>query len=265
MIPPPASRRVFLAGISGAGKSTAAWRIWLAPVPRRLIIDYTGEWGRHADVTTYTPGSTVDAIRRLAPAGHWTIAAAVDPEDDLPELIDWMIPLPDLSRSPIRALGGITMLIDEIDVAAPPGSMRKHIRTGWRRGRHVGLSIVAATQRPEAVSREVSSQSQDVLAMMIVERAAFEYLKSVAQIEPAALRAWTAKHPHGGLYLNRTTGQRAALTEQGQWVRAPELPGALPLPTPLPVAPLPAASSPDASEELEELEELEPPEPGVAP
>lgn len=267
MIPPPPSRRVFLAGISGAGKSTAAWRIWLAPVPRRLLIDYTGEWGRHADVTTYTPGATVDAIRRLAPSGHWTVAAALDPDDDLPELIDWMIPLPDLARSPIRALGGVTMLIDEIDVAAPPGTMRKHIRTAWRRSRHVGLSIIAATQRPEAVSREVSSQSQDVLAMMVVERAAFEYLKSVCQIEPAALRAWTAKHPHGGLYLNRTTGQRAALTEQGQWVRAPDLATvpAQALPPAPPVAPLPArplasasASPVDSPErELESESELE--------
>lgn len=244
--PPPPSRRVFIAGISGAGKSTAGWRIWLQPAPRHLLIDYTGEWARHAHVTTYTPGATVDAIRRLAHQGRWTIAAALDPDDDLPELVQWMVPLPDLTRSPIRTLGGVTMLLDEVDVAAPPGSLRPHIRTLFRRSRHVGLSLVTATQRPEAVSREVTSQSQDVLAMMVVERAAYDYLRAVAQIDPGTLRAWTAQHPHGGLYVNRTTGARAALTEQGKWVhlQAAALPNPGDQRAPRRAAPLPAAALP---------------------
>lgn len=225
MTPPP-STKVFIAGVSGSGKSTAAWEYWLRPFPRRLLIDATGEYQDRADVVTFDAPDTIDAVLELAPRGRWTIAAAIDPDDDLPQLVDWLMPLPELHRSPVVALGGAVLLIDEADLAAPPGDRRKHLRNLFRRGRHIGLSIVATTQRPESVSREVSSQCPQALLLRLVEPAALEYMRTITQLPPAAvqaLRRYWEQHPHGGLWLDRSTGRQALLTESRRWVAGAQL------------------------------------------
>src|SRR5262245_35229824 len=150
--PPPMAAptiRVFTAGNSGSGKTTRVWRQYLTRFPRVLIIDQTGEWTDpqkewcpHIDADAVDLKTCIAAIQDHAKAGKWVIACSLDP-DELPALVDWLIPVPQLERSPIRTLGGVALYLDEVDLLMPPGVPGAHARTVFRRSRHVGLSIFA--------------------------------------------------------------------------------------------------------------------------
>lgn len=215
--------RVFIAGSSGSGKSTAAWRHYLQFFPRRILLDFTGEWDEHADIIVTTVHGLSVALRKLAHKGKWTISAALDGDDAIAELVDYLIPVPRLEDSPIRQVGGAVLLVDEVDLIAPPRSMRQEVRTLWRRSRHVGLSIVATTQRPEAVSREVSAQSQQVLCLQLVEPAALDYMADLMRVDLSSLPAWWKANPHGGLWRDVLGGRSLWLTEGGA-LQAPTAP-----------------------------------------
>ncbi len=216
MTPPP-SVRVFIAGASGAGKSTVAWRAYLERFPRRILLDLTGEWTERADVTVW--GSVREfskVLRQLAPRGRWTIAMV---PDDLEAFVAYLAPVPELTRSPIVGVGGAVLLVDEVDIIAPPHSARSEVRMLWRRSRHLGLSIVATTQRPEAVSREVTSQSPQVLCLQLIEPAAWDYMSDLMRLNLAGLQEWVRRHPHGGLWVETRTGEQRWLDEAGHWLR----------------------------------------------
>lgn len=222
----PQTLRVFIAGSSGSGKSTAAWRFYLEKYPRRILLDFTGEWAGNADAVVYSVQELSTKMRQLAPRGRWTISAALDGDDDLEELVDYLIPVPHLERSPIRQLGGAVLLVDEVDLIAPPHTARREVRTLWRRSRHVGLSIVATTQRPESVSREVSAQSQHVLCLQLIEPAALEYMSKIMRVDLSGLPVWWRQNPHGGLWRDVMAGRSLWLSEDGQF-RAPSRPAEL--------------------------------------
>src|SRR5207248_277221 len=65
----PQTVRVFIAGASGSGKSTAAWRHYLQHFPRRILLDFTGEWDQHADMRVSSVYELSQAIRKLASSG----------------------------------------------------------------------------------------------------------------------------------------------------------------------------------------------------
>lgn len=213
----PATLRAFIAGSSGSGKSTAAWRHYLEKYPRRILLDFTGEWVNNADATVYSVQELSVQMRRLAPRGRWTISAALDGEDDIQELVEYLIPVPHLERSPVRQIGGAVLLVDEVDLIAPPHTARQEVRTLWRRSRHVGLSIVATTQRPESVSREVTAQSQHVLCLQLVEPAALEYMAKIMRVDLSQLPTWWKQNPHGGLWRDVMTGRSLWLSEDGKF------------------------------------------------
>jgi len=219
----PETVRVFIAGSSGSGKSTAAWKFYLQHFPRRILLDFTGEWEGNADVTVHSVPDLALAMRKLAPRGRWTISAALDGDDDIEELVDYLIPVPRLEDSPIRKVGGAVLLVDEVDLVAPARSMRQEVRTLYRRSRHVGLSVVSTTQRPESVSREVSAQSQQVLCLQLIEPAALDYMADIMRVDLSTLPAWWKANPHGGLWRDVMAGRSLWLSEDGQ-LRAPSTP-----------------------------------------
>lgn len=219
----PATLRVFIAGSSGSGKSTAAWKFYLQHFPRRILLDFTGEWDQHADVVVHSVQELSVQMRKLAPRGRWTISAALDGDDDIEELVDYLIPVPRIEDSPIRKIGGAVLLIDEVDLVAPARSMRQEVRTLYRRSRHAGLSIVSTTQRPESVSREVSSQSQQVMCLQLIEPAALDYMADIMRVDLSTLPAWWKANPHGGLWRDVMTGRSLWLSEDGQ-LKSPSTP-----------------------------------------
>lgn len=219
------SLRAFLAGNSGVGKSTRAWQLYLSRFPRRLLIDQTGEWEEPnagigfpgADAVSYTVPGAIEAIRRLAPRGKWTVALGLD-ASELPELIDWLIPVPNLKDSPVRAMGGAVILVDEVDLLAPQGYAIEPVRTLYRRSRHVGLSVVSTTQRPSNVSREVTAQCWQVLALHLSEPRDRDYMVDLMRMDLPLLERWarwTRAHPHGGLWKDLRTGRLLWAPERG--------------------------------------------------
>jgi hypothetical protein len=229
---PPPTIRAFIAGVSGSGKSHAAWNLYLKRFPRRILLDQTGEWG-HPNGELGYPGpdyvvQTIPqlswAMRHKAASGRWTISVETGLEA-LPELVQYVIPVPDIAASPIRQVHGAVLLVDEVDLVAPPQTARQEVRTLFRRSRHAGLSVVATTQRPENVSREVSAQSQHVLCLHLVEPRGLDYMADLMQTDLSELAAWTKRHPHGGLWYEVRTGKRLWLTETGT-LKVPAVPAA---------------------------------------
>lgn len=241
----PPTIRAFLAGNSGSGKSQRAWTLYLARFPRRLLVDLTGEWEDRADAVALDVPGAVDAIRQLAPRGKWTVAVALD-ASELPELVDWLMPIPNLRASPILAMGGAVLLADEVDLLAAPGTASEAVRTLFRRSRHVGLSVIATSQRPANVSREVSAQSTHALALALSEPRDVDYMVDLMRWDRSGLdrwRQWTYRHRHGAVWRDLRTGQELYLPDAGAAVAWPGAPAPAPAPV---VSPVPSAGASEA-------------------
>lgn len=215
---PAPSVRAFITGNSGSGKTTLAHRLYLSHMPRVIILDMTGEWEGKVDATTFDVPELVQTVRNLARSrSSWKVALALDP-NELPALVHWLVPVPDVKRSPILAVGGAALLVDEVDLLAAPGTASEPVRTLYRRSRHVGLSVISTTQRPANVAREVSAQSTHAVVLTLNENRDVDYVTrfmrwDVRQVE--AWRQWTRQHPHGGQWRNLGTGQVAWIPESG--------------------------------------------------
>ncbi len=211
------SLRGFICGRTGTGKSTRAWHLYLKNAPRVLLLDQTGEWQSLADRTCYTVRDAVEAIRAYAPRGEWVITLALDPAE-LPQLVDWLIPVPDITSSPVLKLGGMWLLVDEVDLVAPLGPPPEHIRTLYRRSRHAGLSVLSLSQRPENVCREVTALSSHIIALSLTEPRAHDYVRRIMgwnREDVAAWIRWTRLHPHGGCWKDVHSGRILWLPEAG--------------------------------------------------
>lgn len=215
---PQATVRAFLMGNSGSGKTTLAHRLYLSRAPRVLILDLTGEWSERVDAVALSVPEAVAAIQRLAPSGKWRVSLALSP-DELPALVEWLVPVPQLQKSPVLAMHGAFLLVDEVDLLAPQGTASLPIRTLYRRSRHVGLSIVSTTQRPANVSREVSAQSTHAVALAMSEPRDRLYCGDLMRWTPAELarlEAWTRRHPHGAVWKDLRVGTLLWIDEKGK-------------------------------------------------
>lgn len=214
----PPSVRALIAGRSEAGKSAHAWKWWLKDAPRKLILDFTGEWHGKADAVAVTVEGVAQAMRDLAPRGRWTIVCQLD-LGALDELVRWLVPLPDVSKSPIIAVGGAVLFLDEIDVVASSEVRGLAIRTLFRRSRHAGLSIVATSQRPETVTRELKAQLQQLLVLAISDVDAMDWCIKASAVRDLRRRLpqWTAVHEHGGVWVDLKRYRASWVTDDDRW------------------------------------------------
>ena len=206
MIP---SVRSFIAGNSGSGKTTLAWHLYLKRMPRFVVIDQTGEWNGITNREVDTLDELAAVMRELAPKGKWSISYSVA-DDRYEDLVNWLVPVPDISGSPSIAVGGMTLLNDEVDLIAPFGPPPDHIRTLYRRSRHAGLSILSLTSAPGNVSKEVSRQSTHRIALFLDEPGDIAYMTKAMRWTPEQVlywQQWTADHPHGAAFRETQTGR----------------------------------------------------------
>jgi len=115
-------------------------------------------------------------------------------------------------------MGGATMLVDEADILFPVGTSRVEARTLYRRSRHAGLSVISTTTRPGNISREVTAQCTQLLAMNMAEPSDVEFVAGFGSWTKSQLqqwREWVFRNPQGGLWQQVRTGQRLWLPDSG--------------------------------------------------
>lgn len=210
--------RVFVTGLSGSGKTTGAWQWYLAKAPRVLIVDQVGEWNGRVYETANTLPELYAAINAARKERRWVVSYS-NMDNRLHDLIRWLLPLPNVDRSPVLAMGGIVLLLDEVDLIAPTGGAPEVIRNLYRRSRHVKLSIVSVTQRPANVLREVSAQSTQVLAYRLTEPRDLDYLADLMRWDSQQVGQfvrWTRQHPHGAVWRDLVSGSTLWVPDRGK-------------------------------------------------
>lgn len=218
MTTPPPSLRVFATGATGSGKTTLLRRLYVERTARVLIVDFLGsDWPQ-------LPGAHVvggldelaDALGKVAGAKRWRIVAGLAP-DDMPALAAWLLPqsLADGASFP-RAVGGMALVCDEADLIAGPNADPRVLDLS-RRGRHVGLSLYYASQRPAQVARLVTASSEHLLLCKQHEPRDLAYLRGLA---PGAVVDELARLPdHGAIFWATREGQGHVLQSVGTFPR----------------------------------------------
>jgi hypothetical protein len=162
---------VTVVGRTGSGKTQLIAKLIGPRHPRRITLDLVGECA-----TLYPSATKVqslpDVVRTLrawhdANVNRWHLVAALT-HDEIADLLQLMAPLQGgAPYSLAAAWGGITLEIFELDMIAPVTRIGKRlpvaITNAYARGRHYGLSILGATQRPHQVDRMATAQSSVVI------------------------------------------------------------------------------------------------------
>lgn len=197
---PPSSRRVAVFGATGSGKTRWLQSIYWPVSPRLVIVDQTGEWMSQADAIgaqrCENYAELMDALARNSYSARFRIVCELYP-DDVEALGRKLVPVPGIDRSPVRALGGMTLMLDEVDRVVSAGYVGS-LRDIWRRGRHAGLNVLAASQRPCNVSKEVTSNSDVIAILRLHEPNDVAYLADALGSKERANEAveWARSAPH---------------------------------------------------------------------
>jgi len=206
------SQRVFATGITGGGKTDFLRRYFLRHQPRLLILDNTGEWPRKLEGCRgpyHGLDATYRALRAVAGRRTWRVIATLSNEELAELTVRLLVPVPDIERGYAFAVGGMGLVVDEVDLVVPGTQGSAELRNLWQRGRHARLSVYAATQRPSGVSKLVTSMCEWLVMLRLAE------LRDVAYMEQrlgGELYAWAARHvftqPYGALlyHVHRRTG-----------------------------------------------------------
>lgn len=185
---------VISVGRKGSGKSQLLWDLFTSRAPRVLSLDNLGETKeRDPDVAeVFGWSQLMRALRAVAQLDgngrprfpRWHIAASVEP-DDLRELFTMLCPPigTPKEKSLAVAFGGMAVECNEAYDLAPNGRTPDEVLAAWRRGRHYGLDLYMATQRPASVAREVTALADLVFAFAQREPNDIDFLAK--QISPA--------------------------------------------------------------------------------
>lgn len=217
---PPPSRRDYVAGPTGSGK-THLLRVWARPFPRQLVLDTTGEWANlqgFAGEVAWA-GDRVKlhaALQRFAALPRWRVVvptSALEPE----ELVAMLVPMFQPNRASFtKAVGGLALVIDEAAEIAMNVTASK-VRPLWLRGRHHGLSVLAASQRAADVGRMVTSQSERVAITRMMEPIDLAYWRQFLREE--WFEALLALEERQAVCVNRVTQRAEVISTAGERIR----------------------------------------------
>lgn len=204
---------VTVVGRTGSGKTALIARKIGPRHARRITLDMVGECRALYPRAAHAAGlpDLVRILRSLhehhVPA--WHIVAQLGTRE-IGELIRLLAPVGTASEySLAAAFGGVALEIFELDIIAPVDrserDTREAIRNAYARGRHYGLSILAATQRPHQIDRIATAQSTYVVTFQMHEPADLRWLEAVGGKRLAELaRAGLA--PYESAWYNARSG-----------------------------------------------------------
>lgn len=194
MADPAATVRVVACGVTESGKGFLLRKLFLSRCPRALILDPLGEHleaGAKPDGFKYFTAYSLDqvkaALRQAVKSGpRWRVIAPL-PAADAPAVARLLLPAVVVGHNafPFHA-GGVALVCEELDTIAPTNP-DPAIESLWRRGRHVRLSVLGATQRPHRVARIITAMSSHLVICATHEPADVEYFERILPAD--AMRA----------------------------------------------------------------------------
>lgn len=174
----PNSERVAVAGQTESGKTEFLRRHFLVKAERLLIIDRTGEWFARENGIPVAMGlpDTVRYLEEFASRKRWRVVASLG-NDEILALGGVLVGVPDVRKGYAYNVGGMGLVLSEVDLLVPFSNAPEELRSLWRRGSHAGLSIYADTQRPSNVSKEVTSQCRWLAFLALYEPNDVKYVR----------------------------------------------------------------------------------------
>ena len=208
---PPAPREItVVVGKSGSGKTRLIAR-QLGPVhPRRITFDATGEtrelYPGAVHVFGVREASAVLASWLSRRVRRWHLCVGGSP-DDAARIVSALCPVYDGRRYALAAaFGGLAVECFELDAFAPnsfaPGGAGAAWRTAFLRGRHVGLSLLVATQYPALVDRAATSQAGRVVTFALHEPRQLDYMRQLGG--PSLADAVRTLPPYESLWVTQS-------------------------------------------------------------
>lgn len=211
---------VTVVGRTGSGK-TSLITDYIAPRhQRRLTLDLTGECRRlfPSAPRCGTVKQVLDVLHAFdeAHAHRWHIILELD-MPAIGALLNALVPMQPHAPSIAAAWGGLCLECYEIDMLAPNDRGQRDtspiVRHAYQRGRHVGLSILGATQRPAQVDRTVTAMSQHTVSFAMHEPLDVRWLERIhrplARVVTTQLEKYEAAwydHDRGELFIVRGNG-----------------------------------------------------------
>lgn len=197
---PPPSVRAFVAGSTGTGKSYHLRNVLLANHRKAIVLDFTGDFAHnrrelkgHVEIAE-TLDDLKPILRRMAERRDvWRVLAMLN-QGECIALARALVPERIYSGASVaKALGGCALVCDELAQFAPH-SADPAIRALWQRGRHVGLTILGASQAPTDVHPNVRGMSRYLVMFHLHEPNAVEYFARVVPPEGIAIATNLGKH-----------------------------------------------------------------------
>lgn len=190
--------------MTGTGKSAALKELLAERMPRVIVLDHLGtQWPRwHGATVVYSYPEAVQWLRQVAPLKRrWRLVCCFGPgSEDVRQLFVLLAPDPAKRVSFVRAVHGAALLIDELVKVVPHGA-DPVIQAAWSNGRHGGLTILGAAQRPSQVARIVTASSDWIGVCRMHEPADLAVIQDFTS--PAVLTE-LARLPRFGLILWNT-------------------------------------------------------------
>jgi hypothetical protein len=179
-------------------------------------VDQTGEWTKHEpgerpidpENISYDLDGTLINLARVAEDTDWRLVAYLEPEEVSYLTEEILLPVPRIQEGYAAKVGGMGIYLDEVDVLCPNGQSPSAIRHLWRRGRHAGLSVYSATQRPANVSKEVTSQCRWLVIFKQHEQRDVDYLRGIIGRDLADRALMHAQRVPWGSFLYDTERRR---------------------------------------------------------
>lgn len=228
---------VTVVGRTGSGKTQLIAKYIGPRHARRITLDLVGECA--ALYPSAASARSLAAVLRLLRAYHehnvtrWHIVAALDVKE-IGQLVRLLCPTgADANTSLAAAWGGMALEIFELDLVAPVDrsepATREAIRTAYARGRHFGLSILAATQRPHMIDRIATAQSSHVVTFQMHEPADLSWLEKVGTKRFAEIARTGLREYESAWYLARVGTLLTLSADYATWrtVDAPPPQGGL--------------------------------------
>lgn len=163
-------------GTRGTGKSTLARKIsgaW----PRKVIIDPINDWTEGLIVRSFNEFSLKLGQFKREEKRSFTIIFRFSPDDhNKEEILDEVLRL-------CFHFTDLQVIIDEVQLFASPQYVSTYLKNILFLGRHKKVSLMAITQRPSQLNKNILSQSAHVFAGQLHEKNDLRVISDFLQIE----------------------------------------------------------------------------------